>query len=386
MLLELHILQNFAPSNLNRDDTGSPKDCVYGGYRRARISSQCLKRAIRRHPAFADRIEKAGGDMSVRTRYAKKRLVELLVARGKEADAAEKVAESMLKALKLDFDKKNPERTEYLLYLGNGELQEMADVACEESAWKELSGLSSNEEGKNKSKTEKSAGSVAKLLKGVISEKKLGARAYAPDIALFGRMMADDKDLNVDASCQVAHAISTHQAEMEIDFFTAVDDLNTDDAGAGMMGTGEFTSACFYRYAVVDIDSLKKQLAHNSDLTSATVLGFVESAMKAVPSGKKNSTAPQNPPFFVRAVLRNDGFPWALTGAFSRPVRVNAKDEKSLEEKSVEALESFETQLRKMYGDSGIIYSGTMSIFDDNGKSLGVLLEELQSVLAGAEV
>ena len=81
------------------------------------------------------------------------------------------------------------------------------------------------------------------------------------DVALFGRMLAVMPEKNQNAACQVAHAISTHAVEREFDFYTAVDDLKPEDtAGADMMGTVEFNSACFYRYAVVDWEKLVDNL------------------------------------------------------------------------------------------------------------------------------
>ena len=96
---------------------------------------------------------------------------------------------------------------------------------------------------------------VAKELKKLISRKD---KVYAADIALFGRMVADDKAMNVDASCQVAHSISTHPLDTEVDYFTAVDDLKEtdDDAGAAMIDQVELNGSCHYRYLNIDIASL----------------------------------------------------------------------------------------------------------------------------------
>ena len=43
-IVDVHVLQTVPPSNLNRDDTGSPKSATFGGVRRARVSSQAWKR------------------------------------------------------------------------------------------------------------------------------------------------------------------------------------------------------------------------------------------------------------------------------------------------------------------------------------------------------
>lgn len=118
-LVEIHIVQNFAPSNLNRDDTGSPKDALFGGYRRARISSQCLKRSMREYvrdhpdglPAEA---------LAVRTKQVVQELVEALVARGRsQAEAQQKVVAALGGVgLKVEQEKESGDYlTQYLLFL-----------------------------------------------------------------------------------------------------------------------------------------------------------------------------------------------------------------------------------------------------------------------------
>ena len=163
-------------------------------------------------------------------------------------------------------------------------------------------------------------------------------------------MVADDKAMNVDASCQVAHSISTHPLDTEIDYFTAVDDLKEtdDDAGAAMIGQVELNGSCHYRYLNVDIASLRKNLGFQHDLTAATVGGIVAAAALAIPTGKQNSTAAQNPPHYIKAVLRDDGQLWSLAGAFSEPVRISESG--SYEKQSVQRLENYFEQLAVAYG------------------------------------
>ena len=47
LFIDVHILQTVPPSNINRDDTGSPKSARFGGVKRARVSSQAWKKATR---------------------------------------------------------------------------------------------------------------------------------------------------------------------------------------------------------------------------------------------------------------------------------------------------------------------------------------------------
>ena len=241
MLLELHLLQNFAPSNLNRDDTGSPKDCTFGGYTRARISSQCLKRAIRTD--FKDRQLIPPANLGVRTKRIVDEIADRLTQRDRPREQTVLVATALLNSLKLSVDP-NDRMTQYLLFVSEGEIATAAQV-CDEH-WDVL--LAAAESGKSGSKSNTSVpAEVSDRLKAALNGRR------AADLALFGRMIADRPDFNVEAASQVAHAISTHQVSTAFDFYTAVDDLKpSDTAGADMLGTIEFNSACFYRYANID--------------------------------------------------------------------------------------------------------------------------------------
>ena len=373
--LELHIIQNFAPSNLNRDDVGSPKECTFGGVRRARISSQALKRAMRKHQSFQEAVREAGGDLGVRTLQLKNELTKKLSAKGiNDGEERNTLADFFIKeALKLKFSKKNPDNTEYLLYIGQTDIENVAEM------------LYDNRETIAKASDTKT---IVKKLKGLVSSKH---KVYAADIALFGRMVADDKAMNVDASCQVAHSISTHPVETEIDYFTAVDDLKAmdleDDAGAGMIGQVELNGSCHYRYLNVDIVSLHENLGFHHDLTAATVGGLIVAAARAIPTGKQNSTAAQNPPHYIKAILREDGQLWSLAGAFSKPVRVLPNQDHSYEEKSVERLEDYLQKLTYAYGAPENAFDQKIELGSQDGTSLEKLrdafVQEVTERIAG---
>jgi CRISPR system Cascade subunit CasC len=364
MRIEIHVLQNFAPSNLNRDDTGSPKDAEFGGYRRARISSQCLKRSVRRY--FNDHALIPAANRAVRT----KRLLEHARARlrkdGRNDAIINRAVTTALAGGGLKLVDKN--LTQYLLFLGEGEVarfislvEKHFDVLGKEA---EKAEATPAEGGKKKSakkdKAEAKSAAPEEVQKGVIALLDGGKAA---DLALFGRMLADLPDKNVDAACQVAHAISTNKVHsMEMDYYTAVDDINNDNPGADMIGTVEFNSACFYRYATLDVAELcggyrdeKKTvpfgLQGDFELAKTTVAAFLKAFVHAIPTGKQNSFAAHNPPSLVFAVVR-DGPAVSLANAFVKPV--TPRNGESLVEKSIAALDDYYGRLTGMYGDGGL--------------------------------
>ncbi|MEI7990091.1 MAG: type I-E CRISPR-associated protein Cas7/Cse4/CasC [Chloroflexota bacterium] len=329
MFIELHFIQNFAPSNLNRDDTNNPKDCDFGGVRRARISSQCLKRAIRQAPIFS---ETTKVDNGLRTRWLARRMKDDLMKAGKPESEAISLANEFAKTYASKLEKSNEKeisRTSVLVFVSSQEINEAVNSLLQGQA------------------VVAAAESLA---------KKSKKRTSAPDIAMFGRMLAEKPDLNLDAACQVAHAISTHRVNMEMDFFTAVDDFQeqeTDETGAGMMGVVGFNSACFYRYACLDWNQLLTNLAGEQDLAKRTLEAFLRAAVIAVPSGKQNSFAAQNPPSFLLAVIRKDGMNWSLANAFEKPISATRED--GLIANSVKALDAYWGRLIKVFGGAQVI-------------------------------
>ncbi|GAB2456928.1 type I-E CRISPR-associated protein Cas7/Cse4/CasC [Nocardioides hungaricus] len=296
--VDLHILQTVPSSNLNRDDTGRPKTGIFGGITRARVSSQAWKRATRRDFAAYLPLELRG----VRTR----RIIEDLVGRIREIDSsvdqdrAIELAKGVMGLAGIKFKaaraKKDQETadpfdlSEYLIFVSNQQIDRLARLALDGS-------------------TDKAAAKDAiKLDNGI-------------EVALFGRMVADDTSINVDASVQVAHAISTHTVEAEYDYYTAVDDKNvdSDDASAGMIGVIEFNSSTLYRYASINVDQLAANLG-DEELVARAVEAFVRSFVISMPTGKQNAFANVTLPEVVAAQIR-DRRPVNLVGAFEEPVR-----------------------------------------------------------------
>ena len=324
--VDIHIIQSLPPSCVNRDDSGSPKSAVYGGVRRLRVSSQSWKRATRLY--FNDILD--AKDVGVRT----KRVVEVLAERitedapelaGDAAGLAEKVfAAAKIKLSSPRGKKDAPQESGYLLFLSTSQIERLAGLAIASARGGEALD--------------------AKTVKKIFKEE------HAVDIALFGRMVADDTDLNVDAACQVAHAISTHAAENEYDFFTAVDDDKSrseeEDAGAGMMGTVEFSSATMYRYATVNLDMLVENLG-DGDAALRALEVFIKGFCLSMPTGKQNTFANRTLPEAIVVSVRDDQ-PVSLVGAFEKPIRTNEAD--GYLTRSVEALAEHARAIEDNYG------------------------------------
>ena len=345
MILELHLIQNFAPSNLNRNDTGAPKDCVFGGHRRARISSQCFKRAMR---DYFRRNFSEQNNLAERSTRLLDEISSHLEAAGKEKQEAIRIVEAALSGVGLSLSAKDATKTQYLLFLGRDEIKRFAEVCLENydallSLTPQTADGLSAKEAKKAAKKEFPA-DIAKALRNIMDGGK------AADLALFGRMLADLPDKNRDASSQVAHSISTHKVGVEFDYFTAVDDLKPEDiAGSDHIGTIEFNSACFYRYLNVDTGELGKNLQGDEELTRRTIEAFVRAAVEAIPTGKQNSFATHEKPSFVFAVVREAGM-CSLANAFEKPAR--ADREKGLVENSIEKLADYYGKVNGVFGDT----------------------------------
>lgn len=383
MLVELHILQNFAPANLNRDDTGMPKDCEFGGHRRARISSQCFKRAVREEfnaglvePQF----------LATRTKRLVDNLADRIKAQGKDDHLARAVARLALGGVGLKVD--GDDKTQYLLFLGSQEISNLTDLCV--AHWDQLASAaadaSPNQEGTTRRRAKRAGkDAVPRKVRDAVGRILDGGKAA--DLALFGRMLADLPDKNRIAASQVAHAISTNRISMELDYYTAVDDLKPEDtAGADMIGTVGFNSACFYRYSNVDMGQLTRNLQGDEALARTTLEAFIRASVRAVPTGKQNSMAAHNPPSFVLAVVRTSSF-WNLANAFLKPVAPSHGEDLAV--RSIEVLDRYWSKLATIYGDDSIVGAWAISLEDDGianlkGSLVSTLDDLVHSVLARA--
>lgn len=332
-IVEIHVLQNFAPSNLNRDDTGAPKDALFGGTRRARISSQCAKRAVREYFKLQNSEWVAHRTKRLVDEISKQLCAQFGEESGITVSDVTKVTERAIGCLgsnkKVKVDKER--KTDVLLFISPREIAALAEVIHRN--FKALA-------------AEKVPELVVKELNGALDGENDRSR-LSVDVALFGRMLAVMPEKNQDAACQVAHALSTHAVEREFDFYTAVDDLKPEDtAGADMMGTVEFNSACFYRYAVVDWEKLGQNLQDDTELAAKGLRAFLEGFVIAEPTGKQNTFAAHNPPEFVLATVRRNTAPRNLANAFETAIR--ARD--SLTRTSANALLDKAKVLQAAYG------------------------------------
>lgn len=319
--IQLHYLTIYPPSNPNRDDLGRPKSAVFGGQPRLRISSQAIKRAAR----ISDVMQKAmEGHLGERTQRIGDVIRDALREKGAPDDQATDLAKKLADVFgKLDAEaeKKGHIRTRQLAFVSPDERAYALELAEKALAGDKLPDT--------------------KDLKKLILRTADGAA----DVAMFGRMLADDPDFNREAAVQVSHALTTHRALVEDDFYTAVDDLKTtaEDAGAGFVGDAGFGSGVYYLYACVDTDLLVENLAGDRDLAARAVEALAEALAVSTPSGKRNSFAHQTRAGYI---LAEHGCqqPRSLAGAFFKPI------EGELMEGSVKALSHMADQMTAAYG------------------------------------
>ena len=280
LYVDFHVLQTVPPSCINRDDTGSPKTAMYGGVLRARVSSQAWKHAMRK-----DFAENTPLDVGKRTKKAAELVKEQILALDPGQKKADKMAKDALKYVNITSNDKKG--TDALVFISSAQAKALAVLAVEGVADKK-------------------------------QYKEALKAAPSMDMALFGRMVADDPSLNYDAAAQVAHSISTHAVKNEYDYFTAVDDCPAEDnAGAGHLGTVEYNSSTLYRYATVNVMELAGQLG--AEQAAETVRAFGEAFLFSMPTGKQNTFANRTLPDAAYVTLREDQ-PVNLCGAFERAV------------------------------------------------------------------
>lgn len=319
--LQLHFLTAYAPSNLNRDDTGRPKSAVFGGTPRLRVSSQSLKRAWRTSEVFAAKLD---GYLASRTQ----RLGKDIYSRLRDGGMGEDEALATARTIAGVFGKLRAEGTDNSTFI-----EQLAFISPQE--WAEAFDLADRALAGEDVKEPKPGDLLRKA-------------DTAADIAMFGRMLADDPEFNREAAVQVAHALTTHRAVAEDDYYTAVDDLKSrnepEDAGAGFIGVREFGAGVFYLYICVDRDLLLRNLEETQAVRDASLAALVEAAATVGPRGMQASFASRTRAIYA---LGEKGAtqPRSLAAAFLKPV--SGEDQGAL---SVKALEDFRTRLDKAYG------------------------------------
>ncbi|MEL4400091.1 type I-E CRISPR-associated protein Cas7/Cse4/CasC [Shewanella algae] len=308
--IQVHMLTSYPPANLNRDDQGRPKTAKMGGIERLRVSSQSLKRHWRTSELFQSAL---AGHLGVRTKMLGAKVFDKLMAAGvKEKSAIEwscAIAEVFGKLKKANKDKP-------LIEL---EIEQLVHVSGDELA------------------------AIDALVETLIAEQRaplkeelalLRHNTSAVDIAMFGRMLASKPEFNIEAACQVAHALSVHPVVIEDDYFTAVDDLNDgrEDSGSSHIGETGFAAGLFYSYICINREQLADNLGGDAALADKAVAALIEAAVKVAPSGKQNSFAQQSYASYVLTEI-GEQQPRSLASAFLKPIEIRGwKDADYLEE------------------------------------------------------
>ncbi|MCG5511697.1 type I-E CRISPR-associated protein Cas7/Cse4/CasC [Ectothiorhodospira shaposhnikovii] len=362
--IEYHILQSFPVTCLNRDDVGAPKTALVGGVTRARVSSQCWKRQVRLA------MKELGLPMGTRTK-----LIGLLIARKcKELGASDEQANACGQVIEKIFIKEEKKAK------GKKKEQEVEEVAATDDDNDTLLFLSPREveiiagafhengfssEGVITAKEQKKqAAELAKLI------GKPDEVVNAVDIALFGRMVAKAADMNVEAAASFAHAISTHRVSNEVEFFTALDDLQI-EPGSAHMGSLEFNSATYYRYVSLDLGQLAQTLGEEN--LKKAIAAFSQALFVAVPNARQTTQSGASPWEFARVLVRKGQ---RLQVPFEKPVQ-KGRDGGYLQP-SIEELKKYLDTKEKLFGS----LFGKLGSYDwgeDKSFSIDALIAKLQS-------
>jgi len=377
--LELHIIQSVPVACLNRDDLNSPKTAIFGGAQRARVSSQSWKRAIRE--MAREELDTSGQFKGKRSRLFIEKITSALRGLG-ESEATAKVLSLCAGHYLARLDPKQEKKVKTLVFLSPLEYEILAKLLYDldkEDKKKLAEALESvdieklandedsdgveeisTEKREKKLSTSQFTKLVSKVLKAPVEKsfkkntETKGLPKDAADIALFGRMVANDHSLTVEAASMFSHALSTHNVDNEIDFFTAVDDLQPkEDAGAGMTSTLEFNSATYYRFAALNFDMLSDDehlSALSLDERKNVVRTFVEATIKAIPSARKNSMNGNTLPAYVLGIVRDKGHPIQLINAFEKPVWSH----QGYLEQSIEQLKKEYTYQKETWGTEAV--------------------------------
>lgn len=312
MLIEVHMLKNYAPTNLNRDDSGAPKTCMFGGVKRGRISSQCLKHSWRTSKFLHDEI---GDDaLGIRTRKLPDIIAERLESEGVESDIVDYVKGELTGIGTKEGKGTKDNKTAQIIMYSKADIDAIAGYVLDKVKGAKLADVKKNMK--------------AKTLQDEL--KKDSKRSLSLDMALFGRMVTSDAFADVEASMQVAHAISTNRIMMESDFFTAVDDLidGDEESGSAMMGDIDYNSSCYYIYASIDVDKLCENLSvedNAEDIAREVIPKLIETMAYTNPTGKQNSFAGHSLPSAVLVEVKDKHIPVSYANAFEVPARADSE-------------------------------------------------------------
>ncbi|MER6445482.1 type I-E CRISPR-associated protein Cas7/Cse4/CasC [Streptomyces venezuelae] len=369
--IDLHVLQSVPFSNLNRDDTNSVKTVLYGNVLRTRVSSQSWKRATR------ERFQQLSGHGARRTRRVGEAVTKELTKRDWPVLTAQRAGAHVAagSSIKFELDKEdgkpvpNGVLTNAMIYVPSTAVAELADLAETHRA--------AIENAKDIKKPSDKSVLPLDAVEAILRDRN-------PVINLFGRMLAEIDRAGVDGAVQVAHAMTTHATDVELDYFTAVDDFSQawgDESGSAHMGHTEYTAGTFYRYATVDLDALTTNLGNDHALAHTLVRDFLDAFALSLPQAKKNSTAAQTIPHLVHIVARADR-PVSYAAAFEQPVR--AAEHGGHAAPSVKTLADYAHAVTSFLGDQHVLHRAWASPDYKDIDGLGERADSLSALLTAA--
>lgn len=331
--LELHILQSYPVSGLNRGQDGSPKSIVFGGVRRARISSQSQKRAERTSSAVAFP-ETPRASFTRRPQELLAAAISAEQQAGLDPAQVETALGAVVAALYGGMDEKG--RLKAQVRLGADEVTRLAALVGPQ--------LASLAAAPDKERLPRARALLADFSAGTTSA----------DVALYGRFLAETDGWTTEAATSYAHAIGTHRLDAEVDYFSAVDDVTGE---IGHIGETDLLAPTLYRVAVLDLGQLRLNLPDAP--LAPLVQAWASRAVTSTPSGGQHGTFAHTLPEYVLLLARQGGHPVNLAGAFEDPVRRD--QERSLALASAHRLEHHLSQLEGLYGPFGRVYAGVLT-------------------------
>lgn len=339
LIVEFHILQSFPVTCLNRDDVGSPKSCIVGGTTRARVSSQCWKRQVRlamhdlgiihgaRTKLISDMVAKVclvkGAD-AVQAKACGDKIEQIFIKKKEPAKPKKPKAGEVIEEVVVE---ESQEKSDTLLFLSPKEIDILAEAFLKE--------------GFNPDKVIKQSDAKKQAKEMAVLIGNVNEAVDALDIILFGRMVAQAAELNVEASCSFAHAISTHKVSSEVEFFTAIDD-ESKEQGSAHMGSLEFSSATYYRYISLNLGQLYDSLAGQS--MPEAIDAFTKALFLAVPSARQTTMSGASSWEFAKIFVRKGQ---RLQVPFETAVK--AKDGGFLQP-SIQTLTDYLSKKEKLHG------------------------------------
>lgn len=347
--IQLHLLTSYPASNLNRDDLGRPKTVIMGNVQRLRVSSQGLKRCWRTSEIFQKAL---AGRIGIRSKEVGKYVYSALVSGKPLSTVIAPPDLSAIAGITPDQVNKKAHAISQAVAGVFGQVKALpkkeADIAKDpliDLEIAQLAHISPAEISAINALTEKCRPGLS--MPSAVDLNLLRKENQAADIAMFGRMLAASKEFNVDAAVQVSHAMTVHKVLVEDDFFTAVDDLNVDDSGAGHMGVAEFGAGLFYLYVCIDREVLRENLGGDQTLTTKALGALCEAACTVSPTGKQNSYASRAHASYCLAE-KGDEQPRQLSVAFLDPVNTSV----NMLQKAIERLEDMKKNMDAVYGST----------------------------------